>query len=223
MSSTPALVLAGCILTVGSIMIVSESDFRPVGDHSGYEPTQPIEFSHRLHAGELAMDCLACHYGAERSRHAGIPSASVCMGCHRQVTAGSDATTSERLAAKRDGREPKRIISPKLRVLYETLGLDDNLDPVPGVEPRPIQWIRVHDLPDYAAFDHRVHVARGLACQQCHGPVQTMERVRQEASLSMGWCMDCHRSSPVRADSAPPSSEDPRGEHVSTDCARCHY
>ena len=81
--------------------------------------------------------------------------------------------------------------------------------------------MRVHQLPDYVYFDHRVHVARDLACEQCHGPVQSMERVRQHADLSMGWCMDCHRLTPADAAAAPAVTPD--GAHVSIDCARCHY
>ena len=82
--------------------------------------------------------------------------------------------------------------------------------------PTPIEWVRVHNIPDFVYFDHRVHVARGLACETCHGPVQSMERVRQFSSLSMGWCVDCHRSHPAE----PGGSEE---DHVSIDCAACHY
>lgn len=218
MSWTTALVLAGSVLTLGSAVILADARYRTVGDNSGYEPEQPIHFSHRLHAGELGMDCLACHYGAERSRHAGIPSASLCMGCHLHVTAAYDVMSAERSAALAEGREPQRIVSVELRKLYDALALDDELLPRADALPRPIEWVRVHDLPDHVEFDHRVHVARGLACQQCHGPVQTMERVRQEATLSMGWCLDCHRSSPrTPGDTATPAT------HVPTDCARCHY
>ena len=81
---------------------------------------------------------------------------------------------------------------------------------------RPIPWVRVHDLPDFTWFDHRVHVARAIACETCHGPVQSMERIRQESSLSMGWCIDCHRTNPAEP------GGDPR-DHVSTDCSVCHF
>ncbi len=214
----PVAAFALCALALGLAAVIAESDVRPIGLHTGYEPVQPVRYSHRLHAGELGMDCLACHVGAETSRHAGIPGADVCMGCHAQVTAGFDAVLAEREAAEAEGREPRRIVSAELRKLYDAVGLDAELRPDPARTPQPIAWLRVHDLPDFVYFDHRPHVARGLACQQCHGPVQTMERVRQFADLSMGWCVNCHRQS--AADAAAPGAAAP---HVSTDCARCHF
>lgn len=209
---------------VGTIVVALEARVRPFGDHSGFAPEQPIAYSHRLHAGELQIGCLYCHYGAQTSRHAGIPSASICMNCHRAVTAGFDAVLEERAAAQKEQREPRRIVSKPLAKLYDVLALDENLVPIAGREPRPVPWIRVHQLPDFVYFDHRVHVARGVACESCHGPVQAMERVRQENSLTMGWCISCHRASSPQVDAAPGSTDGPRlSEHVSTDCVSCHY
>lgn len=215
MSWTPVLLFAGCVLVVGTGAILAESEVRLPGDHKHYEPDQPIAFSHRVHAGELQMDCRACHYAAEDGRHAGVPNAELCMGCHKHVTSTLDARQTEDLAAEQEGREPRRVVSPELRKLYDALALDEDLQPIPGAEPRPIEWVRVHELPDHAYFDHRVHVSHGLACQQCHGPVQSMERIRQHSDLSMGWCIQCHRESKPRLE--------PEAQHVSTDCARCHY
>ncbi len=217
MSWTAPVVCALSTLVVGLVAVVSEVEVRLPGNHKGYEPEQPIEFSHRVHAGELEMDCLACHYGAESSRHAGIPTADVCMGCHLHVTAGFDVWLQEKQAAEAEEREPKRIVSPALQELYDVLGLDAELKPDPAKEAQPIAWVRVHNLPDYVYFDHRVHVARGLACEQCHGPVRSMERVRQEEDLSMGWCVECHRTNPAE----PEGGEE--APHVSIDCVRCHY
>lgn len=202
-------------LLSGLLVLAGTSEVRLPGNHEGYEPTQPIAYSHRLHAGELNIQCQFCHYGAERSRHAGLPSASVCMNCHRTVTAGFDAVLQERERAESEGREPDRVVSPELRKLYDALGLDDDLQPT-GQPGRPIEWVRVHNMPDFAYFDHRVHVGRGLACETCHGPVQGMERIRQFSDLSMGWCVECHRQTPS-VPGGPPE------EHVSTDCAACHY
>ncbi len=221
MSWTAPLAFAGCVLCIGMGVVVAESDVRLPGNNQGYEPEQPIHFSHRVHAGELGMDCLACHFAAEQSRHAGIPSLDVCMGCHTHVTSGFDAVLEERDVAKAEGREPRRIVSPELRKLYDAMGLDDDLEPIPGAEAKPIEWVRVHGIADYVYFDHRVHVARDLACEQCHGPVQSMERVRQESDLSMGWCIDCHRASPAEPGAVGMVGAEPK--HVSIDCVRCHY
>jgi len=218
MSWAAPLAFAGCTLALGLAAIVAESDLRAPGNHRGYEPVQPIAYSHRVHAGELGIDCLHCHYGAESSRHAGIPPAEVCMECHAHVTSAFDAVLEEREAAEAEGREPRRIVSAELRKLYDALGLDDELRPDATRERKPIEWVRVHRLPDHAYFDHRVHVARDLACEQCHGPVRSMERVRQDSDLSMGWCIDCHRSTP-----SDPAAGVGSAEHVSIDCARCHY
>lgn len=190
--------------------------FHLPGNHQGFEPVQPIAYSHRLHAGELVIDCQYCHSGAERSRHAGIPSAGVCMNCHRLVTAPRSLVRAEEERAAAEGREPRRVVSPELAKLYAALGLGQDLQPDPALIPRPIEWVRVHRLPDFAVFDHRPHVAAGVRCQSCHGPVETMERMRQVASLSMGWCLTCHRD-PQQAGVAP------AGGAASTDCSACHY
>lgn len=189
---------------------------RVPGDHSGFEPVQPIAYSHRLHAGELSIPCLYCHHGAEKSRHAGIPAASTCMNCHRFVTAPRSAVRAEEETAKKEGREPRRVVSVELQKLYDALALDESLQRDPAREPRPIAWVRVHRLPDFAYFDHRPHVASGLACQACHGPVETMERVRQVESLGMGWCVNCHRGRDETLVAGKPVD-------ASADCAVCHF
>ncbi|MAE45471.1 MAG: hypothetical protein CMJ86_01145 [Planctomycetes bacterium] len=208
-------ILIVCMLLLGALVLAQDTDIRLPGNNQGYEPEQPIAFSHRLHAGELNIDCQFCHYGAESSRHAGIPSASVCMNCHKTVTAKFDTVLIERELAEVEGRDPRRIISPELRKLYDAVGLDENLQPT-AEGGTPIEWVRVHNLPDFVYFDHRVHVARDLACETCHGPVGSMERMRQFADLSMGWCVQCHRDTP-----AIPGG--PAEDHASTDCAACHY
>ncbi len=167
--------------------------WRLPGNHQGYEPTQPIAYSHRLHAGELQIACLYCHFGAETSRHAGIPPANVCMNCHRHVTSSLAAIRMEDAAALKEKRPPRRIVSPELQKLYTALALDQNLTIAAGRTRTPIEWVRIHALPDFAHFDHRAHVGAGVLCQQCHGPVETMERVRQVEDLTMGWCVNCHR------------------------------
>jgi hypothetical protein len=163
------------------------------GNQQGYEPVQPIAYSHRLHAGELQIACQYCHFGAETSRHAGVPPANVCMNCHSSVTASLGAVRAEDELAAKENRKPRRIVSPELQKLYDALALDANLQPDPAKTAHPIAWNRIHALPSFVYFDHRAHIRANIACQQCHGPVETMERVRQVSDLSMGWCVNCHR------------------------------
>lgn len=205
------------------------------GNQVGYEPVQPIAFSHRLHAGELQVQCLYCHSGAERSRHAGIPAASTCMNCHRFVMATRGAVRAEDELAQQENRSPRRIISPEIQKIYAALALDANMQRDSSKPLQSIVWTRVYTLPDFVYFDHRPHVNAGVACQTCHGPVETMERVRQVGELSMGWCVNCHRgvdangldgkgnftSAPApAANSLKPA---PRRVYASTDCSTCHY
>jgi len=205
------------------------------GNQRGYEPAQPIAFSHRLHAGELQVQCLYCHSGAEKSRHAGIPSTNVCMNCHRFVSATLGAVRAEDEVAKKEKRDPARVVSAEIQKIYDALALNDRLQPDPTKQPRPINWIKVHNLPDFVYFDHRPHVNAGVTCQKCHGPVETMERVRQVEDLSMGWCVNCHRGvdragldgnenftsrpAPAAQGNAPVTHR----VYASIDCSTCHY
>jgi hypothetical protein len=184
------------------------------GNQQGYEPEQPIAFSHKQHAGDLGISCVYCHFNASKSPHAGIPPANLCMNCHREVTASWDVAKTEKEAARRENRPERRIVSAELRKLYDALGLDAELKPVAGKEAQAIHWVKVHNLPQYTRFDHRAHVNAGVKCQDCHGPVETMEVIRQSSSLSMGWCVKCHKD-----------HKEIEGKKVSasTDCAACHY
>jgi hypothetical protein len=191
-------------------------DYHLPGNQQGYEPEQPIAFSHRLHAGDSQISCIYCHFGAETSRHAGIPPAAVCMTCHRYVTASPQAVLPEILEARKAGRTPRPVVSPELQKLYDALGLNSQLEPDPAKTSKPITWVKVHHLPAYTCFDHRAHTKAGVSCQQCHGPVETMERVRQVHDLSMGWCVNCHRESGR-------TGVDGKPVKPSTDCATCHH
>ena len=137
-------------------------------------PAQPIEFSHRVHAGDNEIPCLYCHVQARRSPSAGVPSVNKCMGCHEEV-----ATDRPQIGLLANYWETKE----------------------------PIPWIKVHDLPDFVHFTHKRHVAAGIECQTCHGPVETMDVVSREAPLKMGLCLNCHKDHEV--------------EH-GTDCWTCH-
>lgn len=188
----------------GAALVPKLRAYRLPGNQQGYEPEQPIAFSHRQHAGELQISCVYCHSGAEKGRHAGIPATSVCMNCHKSVTASSGAL-----------KENPKAVSVELRKLFDSYGLDDNLKRVVA-KARPIAWARVHELPDFAYFDHRAHVHAGVACQKCHGPVETMERVTQVENLSMGWCVNCHRDANIHGVAG-------KKVNASLDCANCHY
>ncbi len=145
---------------------------------ANYRPEQPIHFNHTLHAGQenLAINCQYCHSSAEKSKHAGIPSANVCMNCHNAVD---------------QGRTPGG--TAEIHKIYKAVGWDPEERRYTG-EEEPIRWVKVHNLPDHAYFSHEQHVAVGkLECQECHGPVDTeMEVAEQWAPLTMGWCIDCH-------------------------------
>jgi nitrate reductase gamma subunit len=186
------------------------------GNQVGYEPVQPIAFSHRLHAGELHVSCFYCHADAEKGRHAGIASASVCMNCHRFVTAPSADLRAEAELAKEEKRPPRTLISPELAKLYAALGVGDKPQADPTGPGTPIRWAKVHNLPAFTRFDHGAHVRAGVDCQHCHGPVEGMERVRQFKDLSMGWCVQCHRDANQNGVAG-------REVHPSNDCTTCHH
>lgn len=190
--------------------------FRLPGVQTGYEPDQPVKYSHRLHAGELGISCQYCHYGAKQSRYAGFPSASVCLNCHRFVTAPWGAVLAENKLAEKEGRPATRLVSGELQKVYRALGLDDQMRRNSTSGSAPLEWTKIHNLADFVYFDHRPHVAVGVACQRCHGPVETMERVRQITDLNMGWCIGCHRQSNIEGVVG-------RQVHAPTDCAACHY
>jgi nitrate reductase gamma subunit len=212
---TTALLLVGLTFSLLALAPRLRGAHLP-GNHQGYEPIQPIAFSHRLHAGDLQMSCLYCHADAEKGRHAGIAAAGVCMNCHRFITAPLRDVRAEFELARQEKRPPQAVVSPELAKLYAALALDDKLQPDPARSATPIRWVKVHNLPSFTHFDHRAHVNVGVACQRCHGPVETMERVRQVENLSMGWCVQCHRDV---------NQKGVAGQQVraSNDCTTCHH
>ena len=210
-----SLLLVGLALSLAALVPRLESAHLP-GNDQGYEPVQPIAFSHRQHAGDMQISCLYCHSGAEMGPHAGIPAATVCMNCHRSVTAPLPAVRAEFELARQEKRPSRTVVSTELEKLYTALGLDDKLQSDPRKTPQLIRWAKVHNLPAFTHFDHRAHVNAGVTCQRCHGPVETMERVRQVEDLSMGWCIHCHTD----------ANEGRLGDkplHASNDCATCHH
>lgn len=184
------LVLGLLVLTIGAIAIGA---IFPTASNQGYAPEQPIPFSHKRHAGENKIACLYCHAGAEKSRHASIPSMNVCMNCHSVV-------------------KPESPYIQQLKKHY--------------IEGRPIEWIRVHELPDFVYFPHKRHVAKGVSCETCHGNVKQMARIEQNAPLTMGWCLDCHKGNTTPKQvlaKVYPNMKNPHGPVAPTNCSTCHY
>ncbi len=139
-----------------------------VGIHQGYAPTQPIKFSHKLHAGQYEIGCNYCHTGVYKGKGANIPAANICMNCHNVI----------------------KNTSPEIQKIYRAIEKNE-----------PIQWVRVHNLPDFAYFNHAQHTnVGGLECSNCHGEIEKMEVVQQRSSLTMGWCIDCHRKTDVNSE-----------------------
>lgn len=153
-----------------------------IGVYNGYEPEQPIKFSHKLHAGDNGIDCNYCHTSASFSKSAGIPSPNLCMNCHTYIQEGPQY-----------GKE-------EIAKIYDAL----DFDPVTktyGDNQKPIKWVKVHNLPDHVYFNHSQHVTVGkIACQKCHGDVETYTVGKQSEDLTMGWCIDCHRETKVQMD-----------------------
>jgi len=202
-----------------------------VGMEQNYQPEQPIAFSHALHAGENQIDCNYCHSSARHSKHSGIPSANVCMNCHMYVD-GSEIT-DDAGNLKYDGEG-----SPEIAKIYAAIGWDsENREYIEDYEQQPIKWVRIHNLPDLAYFNHSQHVnAAQLECQECHGPVETMEEVYQYSELTMGWCINCHRETEVQfnkneyyQDFHEELTEKYHGEKITAEkiggleCGKCHY
>ncbi|GAB1462541.1 c-type cytochrome [Pedobacter sp.] len=205
------------------------------GVHTGYQPTQPIKFSHELHAGINQIDCQYCHSGAFKSKNASIPSLNVCMNCHKNVQARTE-----------DG-----LISPEIQKIYSALGYNPDTQTYDKTKEKPVEWVRVHNLPDLAYFNHSQHVVVGEdairkqaglnpndpVCFACHGPVNTMEEVYQYSPLTMKWCINCHKEADISskkgdafyANVIAAHEKIKKGEKITPallgglECGKCHY
>ncbi|MDB9961524.1 c-type cytochrome [Oceanihabitans sp.] len=161
-----------------------------IGVNQGYEPVQPIHYSHKIHAGDNGIDCKYCHSSARVSKHSGIPSLNVCMNCHKSIYEVAPETATEDYS--------KEFYDGEIKKLYAAVGWDDAEQKYTG-ETQPVKWVRIHNLPDFAYFNHSQHVSvAGIECQTCHGPVEEMEIMYQHAPLTMGWCINCHRETNVK-------------------------
>jgi mono/diheme cytochrome c family protein len=163
--------------------------FMQLGIDQGYQPVQPIHYSHKIHAGENAIDCKYCHSSARVSKHSGIPSLNICMNCHKSIYEVAESTATAEYS--------KEFYDGEIKKLYAAVGWDETEQKYTG-DTKPVKWIRIHNLPDFAYFNHSQHVTvAGVECQTCHGPVEEMEIMYQFSPLTMGWCIDCHRTTNV--------------------------
>ncbi len=184
------------LVFVSSVFLLLASGFfvygwmMQVGVDQDYEPIQPIHYSHRIHAGSNGIDCKYCHSAARVSKNAGIPSLNVCMNCHKNISEVSDTTATP--------EHSKGFYDAQIQKLYDAVGWDKTTMKYTG-KTHPVKWVRIHNLPDFAYFNHSQHVTvAGIECQKCHGPVQTYEIQKQFAPLTMGWCIKCHRETDVK-------------------------
>jgi hypothetical protein len=163
-----------------------------LGRQQGYQPVQPIFYSHRVHAGINQISCLYCHSNAMVSKHATVPPLNVCMNCHAAI---NEYTKGPKLY-REDGSEVDG--TAEIQKLYSYVGYDPKTSTYNTENAKPVEWIKIHNLPDHVFFSHAQHTAAGkVQCQTCHGPIQQMDEVHQFAPLSMGWCINCHRTTKV--------------------------
>ena len=164
------------------------------GRQKGYQPVQPIYYSHKVHAGINQINCLYCHGSAWESKHAAIPAVNICMNCHRAINEYSSKS------AKLYDEEGNEINgTAEIAKLYKAAGFDpkkpNNWD---ATKAKPIEWVKIHNLPDYVYFNHSQHVRAGkVQCQTCHGEITAMDEVKQVSELSMSWCINCHRQTKI--------------------------
>ncbi|NWK55211.1 cytochrome c3 family protein [Verrucomicrobiaceae bacterium N1E253] len=166
------LKIAVCVVFVVMGLVAAFAYYgTPKAQRVGYQPDQPIDYDHDLHANQLGIDCRYCHSSVDKSASAGVPTANTCWNCHQHVQKGN----------------------PKLAPLRAAMGVDENHTPIEGAEKKPIKWVRIHKTPDYAYFDHSAHVNRGVSCKSCHGDIHKMRKVHHVEPLSMDFCLNCHR------------------------------
>ncbi len=198
------------LISLAVITEITIVEAQALGRQQYYAPDQPIMFSHRIHAGQNQINCQYCHFTAEESKNAGYPPVNVCMNCHNVVKSGKNTGTTE------------------INKIYKAVETG-----------KPIEWIRVHNLPDHTFFSHAQHVKVGkVACETCHGDVKQMDRIEQVNSLGMGWCIECHRNHQVQFTENPfykkyaklqKQMETGQRSRVTvddvggTECGKCHY
>lgn len=207
------------LFIIGGLLSSGWYALKDIGVYTGYQPTQPIAFSHKVHAGDNAINCQYCHSGVEKSKTAGIPSANVCMNCHKGISKGPTTGTAE------------------IAKIYEAAGYDPDKGEYTKPQ-KPIEWVKVHNLQDFVYFSHQQHVKVGKQdCATCHGDLKEMTTAKQVSPLTMGWCVDCHRKTEVPGMKDNPYyeslhkklAEKYKGQTITVDkmggieCGKCHY
>ena len=189
------------LVLITSIMLLLASGYfvygylMQVGIDQGYAPVQPIHYSHKIHAGANGIECKYCHSSARVSKHSGIPSLNICMNCHKAI---NEVAGPESEFTNVTEEYSKEFYDGEIQKLYAAVGWDPAQQQYTG-ETQPVKWVRIHNLPDFAYFNHSQHVeVGGIECQTCHGPVEEMEIMYQHAPLTMGWCINCHRETEVK-------------------------
>lgn len=212
---------AAILIGIVVVMYFTVDSVTHFGRQQGYQPSQPIKFSHALHAGTHKIDCQYCHSTANNGKHSNIPSLNTCMNCHKQVSKGPKYGTDE------------------IAKIYAAVGWDPTSKSYDASKAKPVEWVRIHNLPDHVYFNHAQHVNAGkVKCQTCHGSIEQMEEVYQYSPLSMGWCINCHRNTDVQFasnnyyaayESLHQKLKDKSLDRVTvatvggTECQRCHY
>jgi mono/diheme cytochrome c family protein len=207
-------IVAVVAMLVGFLLVLKLFLYR-IGVQHGYAPVQPIPFSHKIHAGDNKIDCNYCHTGVRKAKHANIPSVNICMNCHNSI----------------------KVESPEIQKIHKHAGYDVETKTYDESKASPIEWIRVHNLPDLAYFNHSQHVkVGGVECQECHIGIEEMDGyVEKTSELTMAWCIDCHRSKSI--DKTNPyyvrliefnkvhrGLEDLKVKDIGgLECSKCHY
>ena len=205
-----------------------------LGRSTDYQPVQPIYYSHKVHAGVNQINCQYCHTGVYQGKQATIPSVNVCMNCHLAI----NEYKGEKMYTE-DGKEVDG--TAEIKKLYKYAGFVEG-KPWDANNAKPIEWVRIHNLPDHVYFNHAQHVKAGqVQCQTCHGEIQKMGEVKQFSNLSMGWCVNCHRETKVQfkdngfysiyekyhQDMKSGKMDSTKGVTVEkiggTECQKCHY
>jgi cytochrome c551/c552 len=197
------------LIAIGAIVLFIGAGFFIVnggiqmGRQQNYMPEQPIFYSHKVHAGINQINCLYCHSGAQQSRQAMVPSSNVCMNCHKGISEYTGAAEHPLVTA-----EGKKIDgTAEIQKLYDYAGWDPvkkeyKRDAKGNIKAKPIEWVKIHNLPDHVYFNHAQHTSVGqIQCQRCHGPIEEMDEVYQHSPLSMGWCVNCHRQTNIQFES----------------------
>ena len=221
MSTTIKFLIVVFHVGIVVLLVLGWQSLSKIGIRQNYQPDQPIEFSHKIHAGMNNIDCNYCHQSARHGKHAGIPSVNVCMNCHETIYEGTNSGTEE------------------IQKIYDAVCWDPDLrqyiTDTDECQPKAIEWIQIHSLPDLSYFNHSQHVvAGGIECQDCHGEIEEMDVVYQKEKLTMGWCIECHRNTDINLDNAyyhlyddlleKHDVENLKVEHIGgLECAKCHY